>query len=116
MDYVDTLKIYPKVDGLICRAGATTIAELTALGIPSILVPSPYVANNHQYYNAMQLVQKNAAHMIEEKDLNAENLQREIQGLFLNDKEMEEVSKQARLLGKPNAAYDMISLCESIIK
>ena len=64
----------------------------------------------------MQLVQKNAAHMIEEKVLNAENLQREIQGLFLNDKEMEEVSKQARLLGKPNAAYDMISLCESIIK
>ena len=116
VDYVDTLKIYPKVDGLICRAGATTIAELTALGIPSILVPSPYVANNHQYYNAMQLVQKNAAHMIEEKDLNAENLQREIQGLFLNDKEMEEVSKQARLLGKPNAAYDMISLCESIIE
>ena len=54
--------------------------------------------------------------MIEEKVLNAENLQREIQGLFLNDKEMEEVSKQARLLGKPNAAYDMISLCESIIK
>lgn len=80
--YVDTLKIYKKIDGLICRAGATTIAELTALGIPSILIPSPYVANNHQYYNAKMLVDQGAAYMIEEKDLNAESLSKAIQQVF----------------------------------
>ncbi len=50
--YVDTLRIYGHVDGMVCRAGATTLAEVTALGIPSIVIPSPYVANNHQFYNA----------------------------------------------------------------
>lgn len=116
VDYVDTLKIYEKVDGLICRAGATTIAELTALGIPAILIPSPYVANNHQYYNASQLVNAGAAFMIEEKDLDTENLQLAIQSLFMNEEVMANTSEHARQLGKPNAAYDMISLCESLIK
>lgn len=116
VDYVDTLKIYPKIDGMICRAGATTIAELTALGIPAILIPSPYVANNHQFYNASQLVDRGAAYMIEEKDLNAENLHRSIESLFMNAEEMQKVSEQAKILGKPNAAYDIISLCESLMK
>lgn len=116
VDYVDTLKIYKKMDGLICRAGATTIAELTALGIPAILIPSPYVAANHQYYNARQLVDRHAVYMIEEKDLNADTLSQTIQTLFLDPAEMAEVSKNARKLGKPQAAYDMISLCESLIK
>ncbi len=116
VDYVDTLKVYKKIDGMICRAGATTIAELTALGIPSILIPSPYVANNHQFYNASQLVDRHAAYMIEEKDLNAKNLHRSIEDLFMNDKEMQKVSQQARLLGKPNAAYDIISMCETFVK
>lgn len=114
--YVDTLKIYPKVNGLICRAGATTIAELTALGIPAILIPSPYVANNHQYYNAKQLVDAHAAFMIEEKNLDAEHLQKAIHSLFMNKKEMETVAENARKLGKPQAAYDIISLCETLIK
>ena len=113
---MDTLKIYPKIDGMICRAGATTIAELTALGIPAILIPSPYVANNHQFYNASQLVDRGAAYMIEEKDLNAENLHRSIESLFMNAEEMQKVSEQAKALGKPNAAYDIISLCESLMK
>lgn len=116
VDYVDTLKIYKKIDGMICRAGATTLAELTALGIPSILIPSPYVANNHQFYNASQLVNCHAAYMIEEKDLNAKNLHRSIEDLFMNEEEMQKVSKQASRLGKPNAAYDIISLCETFVK
>ena len=43
---------------MVCRAGATTLAEVTALGIPSIVIPSPYVANNHQFYNASMLLKK----------------------------------------------------------
>ena len=115
VSYVDTLKIYGKIDGMICRAGATTLAELTALGIPSILIPSPYVANNHQFYNASMLVKDHAAHMIEEKDLNASTLQREIQALFANPEEMKKTRECALKLGKPNAAYDMISLANQIM-
>lgn len=115
VNYVDTLRIYAHVDGLICRAGATTIAELTALGIPSILIPSPYVAENHQYYNAKELVDKHAAYMIEEKDLNSKILQSKIQSLFCDEKEMEIVSECAKKLGKPKAAYDIIQACQKLV-
>ena len=115
VSYVNTLKIYGKIDGTICRAGATTLSELTALGIPSILIPSPYVANNHQFYNASMLVKNHAARMIEEKDLNATTLQKEIQDLFGNVEEMEKTRECALRLGKPNAAYDMISLANQIM-
>ncbi len=115
VDYVDTLKIYPKVEGLVCRAGATTIAELTALGIPSILIPSPYVANNHQFYNASVLVDEDAAAMIEEKDLNAISLQEKMNEVFLNAERYSAIKNNALELGKPNAAYDMLALCQEII-
>ncbi len=59
------------VDLIISRAGAGTISEILALEVPSILIPSPYVANNHQYYNALDLKEKKASMMIEEKDLSA---------------------------------------------
>lgn len=110
VEYVDTLKIYKGLSGMICRAGATTIAELTALGIPSILIPSPYVANNHQFYNASVLVRNQAARIIEESDLNAQTLQQQIVSLFMNASVLEMTRQNALRLGKPNAAYDMIDL------
>ena len=54
---------------MIARAGALTISELSALGLPSILIPYPQATNNHQFYNAKFLVDKNAAEMILDKDL-----------------------------------------------
>jgi len=57
------------VDVIVSRAGASSISEILALSIPSIIIPSPYVANNHQYYNALSLKENNACIMIEEKDL-----------------------------------------------
>lgn len=80
----DNVKIVPFVyelpalmkatDLMITRAGASTISEITVLGVPSIFIPSPYVTNNHQYKNAMDLVLKNAALILEEKDFNKDNL------------------------------------------
>ena len=58
-----------KTDLMISRAGASTLSEIMALEVPSILIPSPYVANNHQYYNALSLSSKKAAILLEEKDL-----------------------------------------------
>ena len=62
------------IDLIITRAGASTIAEITAIGLPAILIPSPYVANNHQYYNALSLKNSNASTLIEQKDLNKDIL------------------------------------------
>lgn len=68
--YVDNLtRIMKKTDIIVTRAGASTLSEIIALNVPSILIPSPYVPNNHQFKNAMDLVNNKAALLIEEKDL-----------------------------------------------
>ena len=69
-------------DLIISRAGASTIAEIMATKTPSILIPSPFVANNHQYYNALDLVNKKISYLIEEKDLNKESLIEAIDYMF----------------------------------
>ena len=63
------ISLMKKCDVLVSRSGATTISEIVTLGIPTILIPSPYVPNNHQYINAMDLVNEDAAILIEEKKL-----------------------------------------------
>ena len=70
------------VDIIISRAGATTLAEIINANIPAILIPSPYVADNHQYYNALDISSKNAAIMIEEKDLTTEILKKNVEKLL----------------------------------
>lgn len=115
VEFVDTLKIYPFLHGIIARAGATTLAEVSALGLPSILIPSPYVANNHQFYNASEMVDLNASVMVEEKDLNASSLQKAIDRAFRNDEVYEGMVESARAIGRPQAAYDMITLAHSLL-
>jgi len=69
--YIENMSgLLRNVDVCISRAGASSLSELIALKVPSIIIPSPYVANNHQYYNALSLSENNACIMIEEKDLN----------------------------------------------
>src|SRR5699024_3828273 len=71
---------------IITRAGASTISEILALKIPSILIPSPYVANNHQYYNALDLVNMHVAELLEEKNLTTDLIQVSINELDNNQK------------------------------
>lgn len=75
-------------DLVICRAGATTLSEIQIAAKPAILIPSPNVAENHQYHNAMSLVDENAASIIEEKNLTAETLSNEINKILNGDKEI----------------------------
>lgn len=97
------INVMGQVDLIISRAGASTIAEILALGIPSILVPSPYVANNHQYYNAMELVDNKASVLLEEKDFNSDNLLKKID-LVLNDSVLyKEMHDNALKLGTTNS-------------
>jgi UDP-N-acetylglucosamine--N-acetylmuramyl-(pentapeptide) pyrophosphoryl-undecaprenol N-acetylglucosamine transferase len=93
---------YSACDLIISRSGST-IAEILALGIPSILVPSPNVAENHQFFNAKSLSDNDAAILIEEKDLN-EKLFSEVIAVINDDKRLLALSSRALDLAKPNAA------------
>lgn len=107
-DYVKIIPFYNNLSGLmkscdliISRAGASTISEITALNIPSILIPSPYVANNHQYYNALDLSEKGVSIMLEQKDVTAETLKNKIDELLKNEHIIKEKLKK---LPKLNAS------------
>ena len=83
-------------DLVICRAGAITLGELQACGKPSILIPSPYVAENHQYHNALTLKKAGAAEIIEEKDLTGELLIDTVNHLIENNPRLESMSLAAQ--------------------
>ena len=86
LPYLDDLAgLFKDTDILITRSGASTLSEIIALTVPSILIPSPFVPNNHQYKNAMDLVDNNAAILIEEKELTFDNIDDNINKL-LGDK------------------------------
>ena len=83
-------------DLIICRAGAITLSELLACGKPAILIPSPYVAENHQYHNAMTLKRLGAAEIIEEKDLTTEKLIETVENLIENKPKLEAMASAAK--------------------
>lgn len=96
-------------DIVISRAGANTIAEITACGIPSILIPYPYAADQHQFHNAQALKLKGAAQVIEEKHLSIDYLLRTIYEIINDPKKQTAMSDAAKSLGKPNATSDFIN-------
>jgi UDP-N-acetylglucosamine--N-acetylmuramyl-(pentapeptide) pyrophosphoryl-undecaprenol N-acetylglucosamine transferase len=84
-EYIDDMiSFMKKCDLVVTRSGATTISEIITIGIPSILIPSPYVVNNHQYLNAKYLLDNNACLLIEEKNLNENVLNSKINYLLNN--------------------------------
>ena len=86
LPYLDNLAgLFKDTDILITRAGASTLSEIIALKLPSILIPSPFVPNNHQYKNAMDLVNNKAALLVEEKDLTFDSIDTNVNKL-LSDK------------------------------
>ncbi len=83
-------------DLVICRAGAITLSELQAVGRASILIPSPNVAENHQFHNAMAMVNRGAAEILEEKNLTGESLCRKVETLFSQTGKIETLAKNAK--------------------
>jgi UDP-N-acetylglucosamine--N-acetylmuramyl-(pentapeptide) pyrophosphoryl-undecaprenol N-acetylglucosamine transferase len=103
-DFLDDMNLaYSACDLLVSRAGATTIAEIIALGIPAVLVPSPNVAENHQFYNAKSLSDRNAAILLEDSNL-FDAFTANILEILKSDKHLDEISRNARSLYKGNAA------------
>lgn len=96
-EYIDDMpRCMAAADLVICRCGAMTLSELPAAGKPSILIPSPYVAENHQYHNAMVLVNRQAAVCIEEKDLTADSLWQAIEELTASPDRLAAMADNAR--------------------
>ena len=91
----DISQVYKWADIVISRAGAMTISELSALGLPSILIPYPQATDNHQFYNAKFLVDKNAAEMILDKDLKPEKLAQITKSFFLETDKLKKASMAA---------------------
>ena len=99
LPYLDNLSALLKdADLIVTRAGASTMSEVIALKLPAIFIPSPYVANNHQYYNALDLVDKNMSLLIEEKDLDKNTLVEAIDEMFDEEtfKKVKENLKQVK--------------------
>lgn len=87
LPYLDNLAgLFGDTDILITRAGASTLSEIIALKLPSILIPSPFVPNNHQYKNAISLVNNKAALLVEEKKLTYEKINDSIDKLLTDKK------------------------------
>ena len=114
--FVKNLKrVFKKTDVLVSRAGATTISEITSFKVPTILVPSPYVTDNHQYKNALSLVNRESALMVEEKDIE-EKLVETIDEI-INDKEkINKIKNNLSLLSTNNSASKIYSLIEEMRK
>lgn len=95
-EYIEDMDIcMAAADLVICRAGAITLGELQACRKPSILIPSPYVAENHQFHNAMTLKNAGAAELLEESELSGETLIQTVSHLIENKPRLEKMSKAA---------------------
>lgn len=103
-------------DIVICRAGASSLSEIQALGKPSILVPYPYAAENHQYHNAMALVKNDAAILIEEKDFTGERLIKEIDALLADKQRLEALGSNAKKMAIYDATERIVDCICKIIK
>ena len=103
-EYIDDMNVcMAAADLLICRAGAITLSELCRLSKPSILIPSPYVAENHQFHNAMTLGNKGAAKIIEEKDLTEESLIKVVEELLSDRVKLSKMAENAGKCGIANS-------------
>lgn len=113
--YIDDMPSVLKNTSLVVsRAGASTIAEITAVGIPAILIPSPYVAANHQEYNARELADRSAAMMILENELNSQTFVSKVDEIISDPILQESMQKNALALGKPNACQDIYKLIKEM--
>jgi UDP-N-acetylglucosamine--N-acetylmuramyl-(pentapeptide) pyrophosphoryl-undecaprenol N-acetylglucosamine transferase len=107
---------YAAADLVICRAGATTLAELAALGKPAILVPYPYAADDHQRKNAESLVARGAAIMMLDHELSAQDLCRAVEELRAEPRRLAAMAEAARAAGRPDAAERVVAVCLDLVR
>jgi UDP-N-acetylglucosamine--N-acetylmuramyl-(pentapeptide) pyrophosphoryl-undecaprenol N-acetylglucosamine transferase len=109
----DMAAAYRDCDLMIGRAGATTIAELTAIGRPAVLIPFPFAADDHQTHNARYLVEHGAARLLQQKDTTPQLLANVIAELAQDRTVLQAMAEASRKLGKPDAA---VRIAEAVLK
>lgn len=107
----DMAQQYGKADLIICRAGATTVAEVSAIGKGVLFVPYPFAADNHQVLNALSLKNAGAAEMILQKDLSGKVLAEKIRHYASSPNDLETMSSKIKELGRPDAAKAIVNDC-----
>lgn len=112
----DMTSAYSRADLVVSRAGATTIFEMAALGKPSILIPYPYAANQHQEVNASSLVRAGGAEMIHQSDLNAETLAQVLIKYMDDPLALKKMSACTKKIAHPNAAKVIVDHLLEMIK
>ena len=100
-------ELYKKSDLIISRSGAGTISEITAMGKPSVLIPFPYAAHNHQLFNAKYMEKAGASVIIEDSALDAKVLSDKIKKILYTDN-WKKMAEQSKKLGKPDAAKQIV--------
>ncbi len=114
-EYIDNMPLcLAAADLIICRAGAITLSEIQAAGKAAVLIPSPYVAENHQYHNAMALVKKDAAFILEEKDLSGTSLINLVKEAMKDSNKLKIYGENAKKLAKTNASEEIYKLVKEI--
>jgi UDP-N-acetylglucosamine--N-acetylmuramyl-(pentapeptide) pyrophosphoryl-undecaprenol N-acetylglucosamine transferase len=117
MPFIEKMdEAYARADLVVCRAGATTVAELTAFGKPALLVPFPFAIYDHQRWNAQALQDHGAAEMMLERELNGSVLAARIRGYFSNRALLDSMAVAARSMGRPGAAGQIVEECYALIK
>ncbi|BBO75131.1 UDP-N-acetylglucosamine--N-acetylmuramyl-(pentapeptide) pyrophosphoryl-undecaprenol N-acetylglucosamine transferase [Desulfosarcina widdelii] len=111
----DMASRYRRADLVVCRAGATTVAELTALGKAALFVPYPYAADNHQEFNARALVDAGAAQMVLERDLSGAELAGRLDRLAENPAMLADMAYRSKMLGRPEAAEFIVEDCYNLL-
>lgn len=109
------LAVLKDTDLIVSRAGASTIAEITAIGLPAILVPSPYVTHNHQYMNAKELEEVGACHIISEDEFSSETLLKEIDNLLFNEDNYKKMALASSKLGIKDSATKIYNVIKELI-
>ncbi|HEY8514219.1 MAG TPA: undecaprenyldiphospho-muramoylpentapeptide beta-N-acetylglucosaminyltransferase [Candidatus Binatia bacterium] len=112
----DMIAQYRRADLVICRAGATTIAELTALGVAAILVPFPFAAGDHQRLNGQALVDAQAAWMILDRELTPERLAETVRAALADPEALGAMRARARALGHPDATSRVVDECLALVE
>jgi UDP-N-acetylglucosamine--N-acetylmuramyl-(pentapeptide) pyrophosphoryl-undecaprenol N-acetylglucosamine transferase len=112
----DMASAYGTADLLVCRAGATSIAEITASGKAAVFIPFPHAVNDHQTKNAELLVNRGAAEMIPERELSGERLSGVIRRLAGNPAAVEDMERKAGELGNARAAADIVDECVALVQ
>jgi UDP-N-acetylglucosamine--N-acetylmuramyl-(pentapeptide) pyrophosphoryl-undecaprenol N-acetylglucosamine transferase len=112
----DMAELYSRADLLICRAGATTVAEITALGKAAIYIPFPYAADNHQELNARSLSDEGAAEVIVESELSGDILSQKIAYFAAHTDALNDMAAGARRFGNRDAARKIVDDCYELVK